>query len=44
MRATCTGAQTTREAVLVVKGSTTKILADVTDPLHPVKILSLIHI
>ncbi|HEV1996714.1 MAG TPA: hypothetical protein VGR61_01100 [Candidatus Dormibacteraeota bacterium] len=41
MQATCTGAQTTREAVLVIKGSTTKILADVTDPLHPVKICTL---
>jgi hypothetical protein len=41
MRATCTGAPTAREAILVMKGSTTKILADVTDPTHPVKICTL---
>jgi hypothetical protein len=41
MKATCTGTPTGREAVLVIKGSTTKILADVTDPTHPVKICTL---
>jgi hypothetical protein len=41
MRATCTGQPTEREAILVMKGSTTKILADVTDPTHPVKICTL---
>jgi hypothetical protein len=41
MKATCTGTQTAHEAVLVMKGSTTKILADVTDPIHPVKICTL---
>jgi hypothetical protein len=41
MQATCTGVQATREAVLVIKGSTTKILADATNPLHPVRICTL---
>jgi hypothetical protein len=41
MRATCSAAQTAREAILVIKGSTTKILADVTDPTHPLKICTI---
>ena len=41
MKAACTGAASNREAVLLLKGSTTKILADVTDPTHPQKICTL---
>jgi hypothetical protein len=41
MKATCTGTPSPREAVLVLKGSTSKILADVTDPVHPKKICTL---
>jgi hypothetical protein len=41
MKATCTGTQTAHEAVLLMKGSAIKILADVTDPTHPVKICTL---
>jgi hypothetical protein len=41
MTATCTGQPSAREAILVMKGSTTKILADVTDPLHPKAICTL---
>src|ERR1700693_1437418 len=41
MKATCTGTQTAHEAVLLMKGSATKILADVSDPTHPVKICTL---
>ena len=36
MRATCSGASSAREAVLAMQGSATvKVLADVTDPVHP---------
>lgn len=35
MHVTCAGATSAREAVLVMKGGTSKVLADVTDPIHP---------
>jgi hypothetical protein len=41
MHATCTGQASAHEAVLLMKGATTKILADVTDPLHPHRICTL---
>jgi hypothetical protein len=41
MHATCSGATSAREAVLIIKGSVTKIIADVTDPLHPKTICTL---
>jgi Tol biopolymer transport system component len=41
MRATCAGGPTAREAVLVLKGSTSKIIANVADPIHPAKICTL---
>ena len=41
MKAACTGQPSAREAILVLKGSTIKIIADVTDPLHPKTICKL---
>ncbi len=41
MHATCSGAPSAREAVLVMQRSTTKIVADVTDPAHPRAICTL---
>jgi hypothetical protein len=41
MRATCTGTSSAREAVLLMQHSVTKILADVTDPVHPRTICTL---
>jgi hypothetical protein len=42
MRATCTGLPTAREAILVMKAApSVKVLADVTDPLHPKTICKL---
>ena len=41
MKATCTGQPSAREAIVLLKGSTTKIIADVTDPLHPKTICKL---
>ncbi|HEY1163255.1 MAG TPA: hypothetical protein VGF78_09365 [Candidatus Dormibacteraeota bacterium] len=41
MKATCSGQPSAREAILVLKGSTSKIIADVTDPLHPKTICKL---
>jgi hypothetical protein len=41
MHATCSGAPSAREAVLVMQRATTKILADVTDPTHPHTICTL---
>jgi hypothetical protein len=41
MHATCTGTPTAREAVLVMQNSTTKVLADVTNPIHPHTICTL---
>lgn len=41
MHATCSATASAREAVLVMKGSTTKILADVSDPAHPRMICTL---
>jgi hypothetical protein len=38
MTATCAASSTAHEAVLVMQGSTIPVLADVTDPLHPVTI------
>ena len=35
MRATCAGAASAREAILIMQRSISKILADVTDPAHP---------
>jgi hypothetical protein len=42
MKATCTGKPSAREAILVMKAApATKVLADVTDPLHPQTICKL---
>jgi hypothetical protein len=41
MQATCTGAPSAREAVLVMQGSIKKVLADVADPVHPRTICTL---
>jgi hypothetical protein len=41
MHATCTGVPTAREAVLIIQRSTIKVLADVTDPVHPKTICKL---
>jgi len=41
MHATCTGTPSAREAVLVLQHSLIKILADVTDPVHPRTICTL---
>jgi hypothetical protein len=35
LHVTCAGATSAREAVLLMKGSTSKVLADVSDPVHP---------
>jgi hypothetical protein len=41
MQATCSGTTSAREAVLVMQRSTSKILADVSDPTHPRTICTL---
>jgi len=41
MQATCTGTPAAQEALLIMQGSNTKVLADVTDPVHPRVLCSL---
>jgi hypothetical protein len=41
MKATCTGQPSAREAIVLMKSATTKVIADVTDPLHPKTICKL---